>query len=127
MHLRSQGVPPSVSRGPRESGDVLLLAKADGLHSILDLGEAGGVVYGGGKTVLFPVGDSAFGSALDLTRPGLGQPVDENHDVSKVSFRAATASSRRAWSITQLTLDMEVLMERIGSDIGDLLARRTAT
>jgi hypothetical protein len=34
------------------------------------------------------------------------------HDNWNVSFRAATASSRRDWSKTQLTLDMEVLMER---------------
>ena len=66
------------------------------LHSFLDLGQDSGVIYGGRNAVTLPVGDSAHGAGQDLARSGLGQTVHESHYISKVSFRAATASSRRA-------------------------------
>ena len=62
---------------------------------VLNVGEDGGVVYRGGNAVTLAVGNVAHGAPQDLARSGLGQAVHESHDISKVSFRAATASSRR--------------------------------
>ena len=54
---------------------VLLLAVSDGLHSVLDLRQDGGVIYRGGNAVTLAVGDLAHGAAQDLARSGLGQAL----------------------------------------------------